>query len=168
MLSPLTSRLSRLGATIATCGLFVIMASATLDVASRNLSGRSVPGVVEISEIMLVIGAFLGLAYAQRMKAHVATSLFVELLPLMAARIMRALGLVIVAAYIGLAVAVSAQRAFASFQSGEVRFGLIEIPQWPARAAIAIGFALLLLEIIRDIGRVLSNDPDAHSASGTL
>lgn len=159
---------SRLGANVATCALFIIMASATLDVASRNLGGRSVPGVVESAEILLVIGAFLGLAYAQRIKAHVATSIITELFPAPFARFMRVVGLFIVAFYIGLATWVSADRAVASVQSGEVRFGLIEIPQWPARAAIALGFALLLIEVLRDTVRTIRGQRASDSVSGAL
>lgn len=168
MIDRLVLMLSRLGANVATCALFLIMASATLDVASRNLAGRSVPGVVESAEIILVIGVFLGLAYAQRIKAHVATSIITELFPAPMARVMRILGLLIVSFYIGLATWVSAGRAIASFQTGEVRFGLIEIPQWPARAAIAIGFALLLLEMLRDVVRTANGQVATQSAPGTL
>jgi TRAP-type C4-dicarboxylate transport system permease small subunit len=161
--------LSRLGANVATCALFLIMTSATLDVASRNLGGRSLPGVVESAEITLVIGAFLGLAYAQRIKAHVATSIITDLFPRQLARLMRIIGLGIVSFYIGLATWVSTGRAFSSFQTGEVRFGLIEIPQWPARAAIALGFALLLLEMLRDLVRMVRGIPDnTDTAPGAL
>ena len=168
MLDRLTLILSRFGATVATCALFLIMASATIDVASRNLGGRSVPGVVESAEIVLVIGAFLGLAYAQRTKAHVATSIITELFPAPFARFMRVVGLAIVSADIGRAGWVSTARAVASFESGEVRFGLIEIPQWPARSAIALGFALLLVEVLRDLVRTARGATAEDHPSGTL
>jgi TRAP-type C4-dicarboxylate transport system permease small subunit len=168
MYDRLTLRVSRFGANIATCALFLIMASATIDVASRSLGGRSVPGVLESAEIILVIGVFLGLAYAQRNKAHVATSIVIDLLPRSIARVMRATGLLIVAAYVGVAAWVSAERAWASIRSGEVRFGLIEIPQWPARAAIALGFAMLLLELLRDVFRALTGRADDETRAGML
>lgn len=168
MIDRMTLSLSRFGANVATCALFIIMVSATLDVASRNLGGRSLPGVVESAEITLVIGAFLGLAYAQRTKAHVATSIITDLFPAPLAWFMRVVGLFIVAFYIGVATWVSTGRAFASFQSGEVRFGLIEIPQWPARAAISLGFALLLLEVLRDISRTVRGQVESDAPTGVL
>lgn len=151
LLDRVTFWTSRAGAGVATCALFLIMATATLDVVSRNMMGRSVPGVIESAEVILVIGVFLGMAYAQRMKAHVSTSIIVELFPAAIGRWLRVIGLVIVIAYIATATWVTSVRAWQSFASGEVRFGLIEIPQWPARAALALGFALLQLELLRDL-----------------
>jgi TRAP-type C4-dicarboxylate transport system permease small subunit len=164
----ITLQLSRVGAHVATCALFLIMLSATIDVSSRNLGGRSFPGVVESAEIILVIGVFLGLAYAQRTKAHVATSLIVDKFTPRLARLMRSIGLLIVAFYISLATWMSAARAWQSFVGGEVRFGLIEIPQWPARAAIAIGFGILLLEILRDLNNTLKGRTHSEPAAGAL
>jgi len=150
--------LSRGGANVATCALVLIMATAVVDVTARSLAGRSVPGIVESAEVILVIGVFLGLAYAQRLKAHVATSVIIDRLPPAARRVLRSAGLLVVAAYVGGAAYVSALRAWQSFAGGEVRFGLMEIPQWPARTAIAVGFALLLLEVLRDLRRAIAGE----------
>lgn len=147
--------LSHGSANIATLALFVIMLATTADVISRNFLDHSVPGVIEGSEVILVAGAFLGLAYGQRTKTHVATTVLIERLPSSLARALRAVGLLCLSGYIGLAAIVSAQRAAQSFSSGEVRFGLIEFPQWPARAAIAVGFFLLWLEVIRDLLKLI-------------
>jgi len=165
----LSGALSRTGAGFATCALFLIMATATLDVASRNLRGQSIPGVLESAEVILVIGVFLGLAYAQRLKAHVATSLIVDRFPPLVSRVMRATGLLAVITYVATATWMTGDRAWQSFVTGEVRFGLIEIPQWPARAAIAIGFLLLLFELLRDLVRLLQGRLHGReSAAGTL
>lgn len=139
----------------AAIALFLIMLMTTVDVVSRNLLDRSVPGLIESSEVMLVIGAFLGLAYGQRSNCHVSTTLLIERLPPRAARVLKLLGLFVVTLYIGFAAVLSALRAWQSFKAGEVRFGLIELVQWPARAAIAIGFALLCAEIVLEIAKTL-------------
>lgn len=165
MLAAITYRLSRLGAHVGTCALFLIMATATIDVASRNFFGKSIPGILESAEVILVVGVFLGMAYAQRLKAHVSTSLIVDLFPKSVGRVLRVTGLLAVIVYVALATWKTGERALQSFLTGEVRFGLIEIPQWPARAAIAIGFALLLLELIRDLRRILSGKHETTDAS---
>jgi TRAP-type C4-dicarboxylate transport system permease small subunit len=164
-----TFRLSHFGANVATCALFVIMMVSALDVASRNLLGRSVPGALESSEVVLVVGAFLGLAYAQRLRTHVATSFLVELLPRRFARLIRSAGLLAVSSYVGWATWLTAPRAWQSFVMGEARFGLVEIPQWPARFAIAIGFGLLFFELLRDLIReIRSGEQESHSSQGTM
>lgn len=153
---------SKAGANVATLAIFLIMIVTVIDVATRGVSARSVPGMIESAEIILVAAAFLGLGYAQRMKVHVSTSFFIQALPPSVARILRRAGLGVVLVYVAGATVVSARRAWAAFQGGEVRFGLIEIPQWPARAAIAIGFALLLIEVVREMRRP---PPDAAERS---
>ena len=150
MLEKVTAHLSRVGANLGTCALLLIMSAATVDVLSRNLFRKSVPGIIESAEVILVIGVFLGMAYAQRLKAHVATSLIIDRFPAPAARVLRAAGLLAVIVYAAIAAWMTGTRACQSFTTGEVRFGLIEIPQWPARAAISIGFGLLVLELLRD------------------
>ena len=144
---------SKAGANLATLAIVLIMIVTVVDVVTRGISARSVPGMIESAEIILVAAAFLGLGYAQRMKAHVSTSIFMDALPPAMAHILRRAGLLVVVVYATSATFVSARRAWDAFQGGEVRFGLIEIPQWPARAAIAIGFALLLIELLRELRR---------------
>ena len=141
---------SKAGANLASLAIVLIMIVTVVDVVTRGVSARSVPGMIES---ILVAAAFLGLGYAQRMKAHVSTSIFMDALPPAMARILRRAGLLVVVVYVTSATFVSARRAWDAFQGGEVRFGLIEIPQWPARAAIAIGFTLLLVELLRELRR---------------
>lgn len=152
---------SRIGANCATLAIFLIMIVTVVDVGARVLFARSVPGMMESAEVILVAAAFLGLGYAQRMRAHVSTSFIVDALPRAPARWLVRAGLAAVAVYIAGATIVSAQRAWSSFQGGEVRFGLIEIPQWPARAAIAVGFALLLVEVLRELRSRCGSAEDA-------
>ena len=144
---------SKAGANLASLAIVLIMIVTVVDVVTRGVSARSVPGMIESAEIILVAAAFLGLGYAQRMKAHVSTSIFMDALPPAMARILRRAGLLVVVVYATSATFVSARRAWDAFQGGEVRFGLIEIPQWPARTAIAIGFTLLLVELLRELRR---------------
>lgn len=165
MIERLIHRLSQISANVATFALFLIMIMVTLDVAGRNFWNRSVPGIIESAEVILVIGAFLGLAYAQRTRSHVSTTFIIELMPRALARVVKTAGLAVLALYVAFAAAVSAGRAWSSFVAGEVRFGLIEIPQWPARAAIALGFSLLLLEVLRNLWRVAAGRDRAGERS---
>lgn len=163
-----TGLLSLAGANTGTFALFLIMITVVVDVLGRRLSDRSVPGMLESAEVILVLGAFFGLAYAQRTKGHVATSLVVELLPRRAAQWLQSFGLAVLTLYVGCAAALSGARAWDSFKAGEVRFGLIEIPQWPARAAIAAGFALLFLEVLRDLRQAVLAHRSPGRRTGTL
>ncbi len=49
---------------------------------------------------------------------------------------------------VGWMVYVTADRALASFEMREYRFGLVRVPVWPARVAIAVGLAAYFLELV--------------------
>jgi TRAP-type C4-dicarboxylate transport system permease small subunit len=147
-----TRRLSRAAAYIGAVGIVVIMLATVSDVLRRWVQGRSVPGVVEGSELVLVVSVFLGLGLAERMGVHVSTSVVTDRLPTRVAGMLNAIGLVVVFLFLVWILAASADRALRSYISGEYRFGLMQIPLWPGRTAIAVGFLVLLLEVARHIG----------------
>lgn len=127
--------------------IVVILAAIVADVVRRSATGKSVPGVVEWSEVAMVMIVFLGLGYAERRRAHVSMTLFVRLLPPRVGAVINALGLLLVAAVVAWMVYVTADRAMASYEASEIRFGLIRVPVWPARIAIAVGLLAYLLEL---------------------
>lgn len=124
-----------------------IMLSTAADVAVRQITGSSIPGVVEYSEVLMVGLVFLGLAYAQRAKAHIGVDMFTERMPARLGHLVRAVGLMV--AFVVLAVMAweTAQVAVTSFGNREFRFGLVRVPIWPARAIIPLGLVALLLEL---------------------
>ena len=87
---------SKAGANLASLAIVLIMIVTVVDVVTRGVSARSVPGMIESAEIILVAAAVLGLGYAQRMKAHVSTSIFMDALPPAMAHILRRAGLLVV------------------------------------------------------------------------
>lgn len=128
--------------------VFALMVLTVVDVVMRRSSGQGVPGVIEYSEVLLVVGVFCAIAAAQARGFHVATTGFVSVLPRNARRIVELVGAalgVIVVATMAL-VAVSA--AWTSYESGEYRMGIAHVLVWPARAAVAAGFILYLVEFI--------------------
>lgn len=118
------------------------------DVTRRTLAGESVPGVVELGEVAMVVIVFLGLGFAERRGAHVAMTLVVRKLAPRTAAIVNGLGLLLVVAVVGWMVWVTADRALESFAVQEYRFGLVRVPVWPARIAIAVGLAVYFLELV--------------------
>lgn len=147
--------LDHVGAHVGAAGIVLIMLGTTADVLRRSLEGRSVPGVIEGAEVILVIAVFLGLGLAQRDDIHVSTSLVVDRVPRRIGLILRVFGLLVLAAFLVWAVWASGRAALQSFTTNEFRFGMIRVPLWPGRTAIAIGWFLLLLEVVLDIHRIL-------------
>jgi TRAP-type mannitol/chloroaromatic compound transport system permease small subunit len=116
------------------------------DVARRNLAGSSIPGAVEAAEVLLVTAVFLGLAFAEYEGAHVRTSIIVARLRPRVRHKVTAFSLLIMCLALVWLTWASADKAIESFQIRELRTGLIEVPIWPARIALSLGYFLLLLQ----------------------
>lgn len=148
-------RVLQLGSTAAenAAGLAVLalMTGTTLDVISRATLGKSLSGVIEVSETLIVIVVFGAIAYAQRAGAHVSTSLIVDRLPATAARLVTSVGLIALVVFLIWISFATFEAAIDSYQTGEYRFGLVRIPIWPSKLAICIGVTLLLFEAIGEL-----------------
>lgn len=154
---------STAGDYIAVTGVVVIMFATCADVFRRTLTGRSVPGVVEGSEVMLVIAVFLGLGYAQREKVHVATSVVTDRLPDAVSRTVRIAGILVAICFLLWLVYATGERAVQSTRTGEYRFGLLQVPIWPGRVAITVGLALLTAELVRDLWGTVTSRRRPHT-----
>jgi len=124
-----------------------LIALTIADVAWRNLQGQSVPGVYEYSEVILVATVFLSLAWTQKINGHVSIDLFVDMLPARASHWVQAIGLAIALAVLCWMLTASARTAWHSLLSGEYRFGLAQVPVWPARVTVTVGVAMLVLQV---------------------
>ena len=79
----------------AALGAVVIMITIMADVASRELGYGSLTGMVDTSELMLVIVTFLGMAQAERIDGHIKTSLVTERMRPAARRLSNVIAMVV-------------------------------------------------------------------------
>ncbi|MGH3359443.1 MAG: TRAP transporter small permease subunit [Nocardioidaceae bacterium] len=135
-------------AALAVLCIVVMLVAIIADVTRRALAGKSVEGVVELGEVMMVAIVFLGLGYAEARGTHVSMTLLIRKLSPRWAGLVNAFGLLIVIAVVGWMVYVTADRALLSFETQEYRFGLVRVPVWPARIAVAVGLAVYFLELV--------------------
>jgi TRAP-type C4-dicarboxylate transport system permease small subunit len=131
-------------------GVFMVgvMLLMTLDVTLRNTSGRPLAGLVDWTELLLVLMVFLGIAEAQRTGEHVAIDVVADKFP----RWLRS-GSYLIGGSVGLTVALglaysNTRNAVDSYAIREFRRGLAEVPIWPGRIVLALGFILFSLQII--------------------
>lgn len=137
--------------TLAAVGVLVTMLATVTDVARRTTTGRALPGTVDYSELLMVAVVFLALAMTQRDGGHVSVNLVTARLPDAVARWMRVTGLLVAAVLMLWLTVAATQEAIGSYARNEIRFGLLRIPVWPARAAIPVGCAALVLELVASI-----------------
>jgi TRAP-type C4-dicarboxylate transport system permease small subunit len=140
--------------------LIFVMMAVVIDVFSRNTRGRSVTGLVEYVEIVLVLVVFLAFAYTQSRREHVAVEAVVNRLKGMRYRIVVLLAGIAALATIMLFIWATTKLAITAFERREFRLGLAQVPVWPARIAIAYGYVLLGLEYVVTIMEEWIREPD--------
>jgi len=132
-----------------------IMITVFMDAFLRGLFGIAVEGVSELNSFLLVAMIYLGLAGTQNARANFQVTLFIERLPEWGQRWIGAVLLILLIAVSAILCWFCAHAASSSFYRNEITYGLVEVPIWPSRALIALGFALLVLQFIADVIHLL-------------
>lgn len=140
--------LSRALGIVAVVVIIVMMVATVADVSRRYFAGSPIPGVTEAGEVLMVMAVFFGIAYTESRGAHVRVTLVLEMLPPRVAAIINSLAMLLVLVLLAWMVWVTAGRALEALEVNEVRFGLVKIPVWPGRIAIAVGLAAYFFEAI--------------------
>ncbi len=144
VLDPVTKKLAFLGAIAAG----VMSVPIFFDVVSRLITGKSIPGVIEIEEFMMILIVFLSMAFVQKNKGHVRIDLVFERLP------ERARGTLEIFNYVVCLVVFAIMSWQTVLQTekkiGEVSFAL-GIPISIFFAVAAFGVLLFTLVLLRDL-----------------
>ncbi|HWL59704.1 MAG TPA: TRAP transporter small permease [Microbacteriaceae bacterium] len=147
---------SRVIAIASTC---LLMGVTVIDVVLRSTTGRGIPGAIEITEVFLVVAAYLGMMTAARDGMHISATLVTDRLPVRVARVTRTIGSVISALILLALIYATSARALVSLGAGEFRFGLVSVPIWPARIAIVVGLCGLVVAIVLQLAQQLMRSP---------
>lgn len=140
--------LSRALGVVAVLVIVFLMVATVADVARRTFAGHPIPGVTEAGEVVMVMAVFFGIAYTEFRGAHVRVTLVLEMLPPRVAAIINSAAMLLVLVLLAWMVWVTTGRAIEALEVNEVRFGLVKIPVWPGRIAIAVGLAAYFLEAV--------------------
>lgn len=141
------TRFNRLLATIAGLLTALITIVVCLDVASRALANRSIPGASEVAVLLLLALVFLGFAAAESKGENFSVTLLVHALEPRTRRVLHVLASVLSLAAVALLAWFSWSRGIASTLTSEASYGTISFPVWPSRLLIAFGLTMLALQI---------------------
>ncbi len=131
---------------------FIVLVLALMtvaDITARLFLSSSIPGAVEISEVLLVVCVFFAFGAAQASGAHVATSVLTERLTKRGRLILIRIAAAIVCVLLIAMIVATIDEAIQSTIRGDYRFGLVHVPLWPAKVAVASGMVVYLLEFVR-------------------
>jgi len=159
-------KLAQALAFIAGVALALMMAQTVIDVLMNNVFGSPIEGSIEVVSLYyMVLVVFLPLALVELRHEHINADLFVRLLPARAQRLIYALGAVASAVFFALLAWQTGQDALQSLRINEVVMGSIYIPVWPAKFALPVGFAAIVLALFLHAWQSLC-DPNFHPSPG--
>ena len=128
--------------------LFSLMVLVSADVFMRNVFNAPIQVSFKLSELLMCFIVFLGFAWTQREGGFVRIELLISRL---STPVRSRFDYVNYILSIGFFIVFSWQSVLIAWDAlvrGETTHGLISLPVWPARAAIAIGSIFLLAELM--------------------
>ncbi|MDY7038077.1 MAG: TRAP transporter small permease [Thermodesulfobacteriota bacterium] len=135
--------------------LMAVTILTTIDVCLRYLLARPIRGTYEVTEFMLCVLVFFGLAYTAVRKGHVSVSLVVSRLPRRARSIVDSIthflsmGLICIMAWRGFMQA-------KIYWHQNLTSAILHVPVFPFLCVVAFGCAMLFLILLADFFESLS------------
>ena len=134
-------------------GLAVVasMALGTADVVGTQLFNSPVPGATEAISSLLVIIVYGALPYVQRRRASIRMALVHANVGPRVQAAMDVAAHAVALAFFGLLLWQAVAEAAWSWSIKQTEVGLIRFPIYPFKAALAVGVALLMLQLVADL-----------------
>lgn len=129
--------------------IFFVMGLMTYEVAQRAAGQNSLPGMTGLTELLLAFVVALSLPLAYREDKHVSTGIVADRLSERRRLILETAGLVVTVGFLAWLSYATIVRAWSATVMQEIRYGIIAIPAWPGRIALAVGVTVMTLEACR-------------------
>ncbi len=139
-------------------GLVALIGAA--DIFGTSILGRPVPSALELSEAGLAIIVFMGLAQAQRRRAHITVDILSNNFRGVWAKLSLGLALVAAIAFFGFLAWRGYIAAEQSVAIDERSMGQSSFPIWPGKILLCAGCVIAMLESARQFVRLCLGLPD--------
>jgi TRAP-type C4-dicarboxylate transport system permease small subunit len=131
--------------------MLVLTCLTAIDVLLRFLLNKPIPGLYELSELMLIGIVFLSIAYVQARKEHLRIDVLASKFPSKVQFILNIFGY-LAGVFVFLLIAWrSGYIAWQAWALGDYSSGLVQWPIWPAKTVVPVGAGLISLRLIRDL-----------------
>ena len=135
---------------IAITALLLMTLVCVVSVGGRYLFNAPIPDDLTISEMLIVVLVFLPFARVQALRDHVAVNLLTDRMSPRAQEICWLLGLAVGIVLFTVLTAATFSDFYGALAVGAYVSGRLELPEWPARFAVFLGCAALLLRLVLD------------------
>ena len=168
--------IARTLAVLSAVAIVVMVIAIAIDVFVRNITGASLPGMIEIAETAMVTAVAFGLAWAGVNREHVAVTLLTDRFGPRLAKITNIFIWLVVAVYTAWLSYANVIRSMDSLTSNETRFGLVQWPMYPMRWILTLGLISLFIVALVNLAHTLkgrepmgfTDEVETALAEGTL
>lgn len=143
----------------------------TYEVVARYFFTKPTIWAAELSQICLIWGSLIAMAWALSARRHIAVDAVVALLSPAARRWTEALAMLVVAWLSAMVVWKGGDIFWDSFVRGRTTGSMLDLPTWLTELSVPFGFAMLFLQAVVETVRALqgkSTAPDQHGEGGHL
>lgn len=145
---------------IAAAAIFLLMTLGVLQIGLRSFFNVPITGYIDLVELSMASMAFLGVAYCQRLGAHIRMELLVGSLRGRAYWVTEIFGTLVALFIVAVLVWYSSGHFWRSFTLGDTTIDA-ELPVWPSKLLVPIAFSIWFLRLlIQLVGSLrLASDP---------
>jgi TRAP-type transport system small permease protein len=148
-------KLSGLGAIFAGIALLFMMLLGAFDVILGKFFNKPIPGTFEATEALMVISAFMAIAYNQSKRQHISVELFTSRLKGSTKIVFNLISYFFSFAFFLLITWQGWKYGIHSLMVLEYESGLINFPVYPSKLLLALGASLITLQCLADLIREL-------------
>ena len=138
----------------------------TYEVLARYFFTAPTVWASELSQLCLIWGVLIAMAWALAARRHIAVDAVVGLLPPTLRRATDCFAMLAVAGFSALVTWKGWLIFYDSFERGRTTGSMLDLPTWVAELSVPVGFALLLVQALIEAKRAASGDFAEDARSG--
>lgn len=143
----------------AAAGLFLLAgAMLTYEVVARYFFTAPTIWAAELSQLCLIWGSLIGMAWLLGARRHIAVDAVVQLLPRSVRRVTEALAMAVVAVFSAWVVVYGWDIFLDSFERGRTTGSMLDLPAWVAELSVPFGFAMLFVQAVIEFFKAWRGD----------
>ncbi|MEM8761861.1 MAG: TRAP transporter small permease [Pseudomonadota bacterium] len=136
------------------------------EVAARYFFTAPTIWAAELSQLCLIWGSLIAMAWCLRERRHIRITAITGLLPEVPRLVMEAVAMLAVALFSGLVVWKGFEIFWDSFERGRTTGSMLDLPIWIAEFAVPFGFAVLLAQAVIEAMRAIRGEVPEEGAHG--
>jgi C4-dicarboxylate transporter, DctQ subunit len=140
-------RIEQAFALVAAICIFALMMIAVFQIVARKLFNAPLFGYIDMVEIAMTTFAFLGIAYAERLGAHIRMEILIGMLKGRAQWLAEIIGVLVALFVVSVLIYYGFQHGMRAYTSGDSTIDAL-YPWWPSKMMVPVAFSLLWLRLL--------------------